>query len=81
MITPYISHDEATAKSLRNNPSVAAEYLNSLLADGSQQELMLAFRRIADAFGMKLRTGECLKRGSPKLSRIAGEGANSMLTK
>ena len=53
MIAPYIFHDEATAKTLRNNPSFAAEYLNSVLADGNQQELILALRRLAYAFTMK----------------------------
>ena len=52
MGTPYISHDEATLESFRNNPSFAAEYLNSVLEDGDQQEIMLAIRRLADAFGM-----------------------------
>ena len=53
MIAPYIFHDEATAKTLRKNPSFAAEYLNSVLADGNQQELILALRRLAYAFTMK----------------------------
>ena len=53
MSRPYISHDEATAKSFRNDPSFAAEYLNSVLENGDQQEIMVALRRLADAFGMK----------------------------
>ena len=53
MIAPYIFHDEATAKTLRNNSSFAAEYLNSVLADGNQQELILALLRLAYAFSMK----------------------------
>ncbi len=53
MSRPFVSHDEATAKSFRDDPSFAAEYLNSVLEDGDQQEIMLALRRLADAFGMK----------------------------
>lgn len=49
----YISHEEATIKSLREDPEYAAEYLNAVLEDGSQEELMLALRRLASAFGMK----------------------------
>ncbi len=32
-------------------PEFAAEYLNAVLEDGDQQELLLALRRMADAFG------------------------------
>ena len=45
------SHDEATVESLRKDPAFAAEYLNSVLEDGDQEELMLALRRMSEAFG------------------------------
>lgn len=45
------SHDEATVESLRRDPSFAADYLNGVLADGDEQELMVALRRVAEAFG------------------------------
>ena len=35
------------------DPAFAAEYLNAVLEDGDQEELMLALRRVASAFGMK----------------------------
>ena len=41
------SHDEATVESLRKDPAFAAEYLNSVLEDGDQEELMLALRRMS----------------------------------
>ncbi len=53
MNKPYISHEEATIESFRNDPTYAAEYLNAVLEDGDQEELMLALRRIATAFGMR----------------------------
>ncbi|MDR1043664.1 MAG: addiction module antidote protein [Candidatus Adiutrix sp.] len=53
MNKPYVSHEEATIKSLREDPEYAAEYLNAVLEDGSQEELMLALRRLASAFGLK----------------------------
>ncbi|MDR2819274.1 MAG: addiction module antidote protein [Desulfovibrio sp.] len=53
MTRPYISHEEATIASFRRDPDFAAEYLNTVLEDGTQEELMLALRRIAEAFGMK----------------------------
>jgi DNA-binding phage protein len=45
------SHEEATVESFRKDPAFAAEYLNSVLEDGDQEELMLALRRMANAFG------------------------------
>ena len=45
------SHEEATVESFRKDPKFAAEYLNSILEDGDQDELMLALRRMSEAFG------------------------------
>ncbi len=45
------SHEAATVESLRKDPAFAAEYLNSILEDGDQEELMLALRRMSEAFG------------------------------
>jgi len=36
---------------LHEDPQFAAEYLNAVLEDGNQKELMLALRRIAEALG------------------------------
>ena len=38
------SHEEATVESFRNDPAFAAEYLNAILEEGDQDELMLALR-------------------------------------
>jgi probable addiction module antidote protein len=48
---PSRSHEEATVESLRKDPVFAAEYLNAVLEDGDQEELMLALRRMVEAFG------------------------------
>jgi len=45
------SHEDATVESLRRDPLFAVEYLNGVLADGDERELMVALRRVADAFG------------------------------
>ncbi len=44
-------HELAIIESFRRHPGRAAEYLNAILEDGDQDELMLAIRRMADAFG------------------------------
>lgn len=48
---PHRSHEEATIESLRKDPQFAAEYLNAILEDGDQQELLTALRYLAKAFG------------------------------
>jgi probable addiction module antidote protein len=45
------SHEAATVESLRKDPQFAAEYLNAVLADGDQEEVMLALRRLSKACG------------------------------
>ena len=52
MKTPlHRSHDEATINSFQKDPQFAAEYLNAILEDGDQQELLTALRYLAAAFG------------------------------
>ena len=46
-----VPYDEVIIDVLRDDPAAAAEYLNAVLVDGDQQEVMRAFRRIAEAFG------------------------------
>ena len=48
---PFITHEEATIQSFRNNPAFAAEYVNGVLEDGEEAALFLALRRITEAFG------------------------------
>ncbi len=64
---PYRSHDEATMASFRDDPEFAVEYLNAVLEEGEQQELLLALRRMADAFG-----------GVPKLAQTTNLNATSL---
>lgn len=45
----YRTHNEATADMFRRDPSFATDYLNSLLEEGDQTDLMIALRHIAKA--------------------------------
>lgn len=45
------SHDDATTESFRRDPELAAAYLNDVLVDGDQEELMIALRRVSSAYG------------------------------
>ena len=60
-------HEVATVESFRKDPAFAAEYLNSVLEDGDQEELMLALRRMSKAFG-----------GVQKLAEEAELNANTL---
>ena len=64
---PSRSHEQATVESFRKDPEFAAEYLNSVLEDGDQEELMLALRRMSKAFG-----------GVQKLAGKANLNANTL---
>jgi probable addiction module antidote protein len=49
---PSISHDQAMAKELRENPEFAVEYLRAALEQGDDpQILLIALRRIAESRG------------------------------
>ena len=54
-------------ESLRKDAAFAAEHLNAVLEDGDQQELLLALRRMAEAFG-----------GMQKLASKAKLNANTL---
>jgi probable addiction module antidote protein len=74
----YISHEEATIESFKKDPEYAAEYLNAVLEDGDQEELMLAMRRVASAFGMK-EVAESSKLNPKTLYRTLSSAGNPEL--
>ena len=45
------SHDEVMAERFREDPEYAGLYLNTILEDGEQGELMITLRQMAKAFG------------------------------
>ena len=45
------SHEVAVVDSVRRDRKLAAAYLDEVLTDGDQKELMVALRRLSDAFG------------------------------
>jgi probable addiction module antidote protein len=51
MAKTHRTHDEATVEMFRADPHLAAEYLNSVLTDGDETDLMLALRSLSQAFG------------------------------
>jgi probable addiction module antidote protein len=51
MAKTHRTHEEATTEMFRNDPELAAEYINSVLADGDESDLMLALRSLSKANG------------------------------
>ena len=51
MAKSHRTHDEATVEMFRRDPELAVEYLNAVLIDGDETDLMLALRTLSKAFG------------------------------
>ncbi|HEY5864814.1 MAG TPA: addiction module antidote protein [Candidatus Tectomicrobia bacterium] len=80
MKTPlHRSHDEATINSFRKDPQFAAEYLNAILEDGDQQELLTALRYLAAAFGGVPLLAEQAELNATTLYRILSPRGNPEL--
>jgi probable addiction module antidote protein len=45
------SHDDAMAELFREDPAFATDYLNSVLEDGEQPDVLVALRQMTKAFG------------------------------
>jgi probable addiction module antidote protein len=45
------SHDEAMAELFRDDPLFAVEYLNSVIEEGEQSDVLIALRQVAAASG------------------------------
>jgi len=45
------AHDESMAELFREDPAFATQYLNDLLEDGDQADVLIALRQMAQAFG------------------------------
>ena len=51
MAETHRSHDIATAEMFRRDPLLAAEYLNTVLADGDDIDIIMALKTLSAAFG------------------------------
>ena len=45
------AHDDAMAELFKSDPTYALAYLNSILEDGEQAELLIALRQMTKAYG------------------------------
>jgi len=76
---PFRHHEEATIESFRNDPEFAAEYLNAILADGDREELLLALRYMANAFGGVTKLAEKAELNATSLYRTLSQKGNPEL--
>ncbi|MFO1195468.1 MAG: addiction module antidote protein [Burkholderiaceae bacterium] len=78
-IAPSVSHEEMTIEMFREDPEFAAEYLNQVLADGDQRELLLAMRYLAQAFGGVSGVATATNRNARTLYRTLSAAGNPEL--
>lgn len=72
-------HDEAMAEVLRDDPAYAVEFLNSILEDGEQGELLIALRQMTKAFGGVYEVAEKANLNPTQLYRTLSENGNPEL--
>ena len=78
-VPPHVSHEEATVLMFRDDPALAAEYLNQVLADGTREELLLAMRYLTTAFGGVPGVARATKLNTRTLYRTLSERGNPEL--
>lgn len=76
---PYRSHEDATIESFAKDPGYAAEYLNAVLEDGDEAELLVALKRLAKAFGGITSVAEQVDLNGTSLYRTLSRNGNPEL--
>ena len=74
-----VSHEAATVAMFRDDPELAAEYLNQVLADGSREELLLGLRYLTAAFGGVTGIAQATQLNARTLYRTLSERGNPEL--
>lgn len=76
---PYRSHEDATIESFAKDPEYAAAYLNAVLEDGDEAELLVALNRLAKAFGGITTVAEQVDLNGTSLYRTLSRNGNPEL--
>ena len=71
-----VPHEAATVAMFRDDPELAAEYLNQVLADGSREELLLGLRYLTAAFGGVTGIAQATQLNARTLYRTLSERGN-----
>lgn len=73
------AHDEAMGELFREDPAFAMQYLNEILAEGDQSDLLIALRQMSKAFGGVKTIAEKAHLNSTQLYRTLSAGGNPEL--
>jgi probable addiction module antidote protein len=73
------SHDDAMAELFQQDPAYALEFLNSILEEGEQAELLIALRQMAQAYGGVQGIAEKANLNPTQLYRTLSEHGNPEL--
>ena len=79
MTKPWRSHDEATADMFREDPALAAAYLDNVLEDGDQAEVLIALRHIVNARSSIQKVAEQTELNATTLYRTLSPAGNPEL--
>ena len=72
-------HDEAMAELFRDDPEFAAHFLDEILREGNQADLLVALRQLAQAFGGLGAVAKQAEVNSTQIYRTLSEGGNPSL--
>lgn len=75
-----ISHDDAMADIFRKDPELAMDFLNLILTEGSQAELLIALRQLSKAFGGVAAVAEQANLNQTQLYRTLSPDGNPTLS-
>ena len=75
----WASHDEFVVEQLRDDPAFAAGYLNAVLSDGDQAELLGLLRKVANAGGGIAKIAETAGLNKTSLYRMLSDKGNPEL--
>ena len=73
------AHDDAMAEMFREDEAFAQHYLNSILEDGDQADLLIALRQMAKAFGGVQKVAEKANLNPTQLYRTLSPEGNPEL--
>ena len=74
------SHDDAMAKTFREDPAYAIELINSILKDGDQGEFLIVLRQLTKAFVGMQAVAEKANLNPTQLYRTLSQGGNPSLS-
>lgn len=70
------SYDDSRAEHFRNNPDYAIQYLNHILQEGEQGEILIVLRQLAKAFGGLQTVAEKSNLNKTQIYRTLSEAGN-----